>query len=220
VHPLHPHRCPQISEDFSKPGSTPANQSVMRTLKTILQITLGAAICAVSIPNTLALDSWATVDYVDIPGVTFESMAIATAPPAKVFVVYQEIQDSTYTRVVRKSTDSGSTWEVAGRAPVQQLWMKQGALVVNSAGHLFILSEAGGSVWPPNAYRWVVQRSVDEGDSWQVIDDWQHTPGLYSQALAIAIDDADNLYVSGHGQRADEENSTWFVRRSSDGGPR
>jgi hypothetical protein len=192
----------------SKTGSAPANQSVMRTLKAILQITLGAAICAVSIPNTLAVDSWATADYVDIPGVTFESMAIATAPPAKVFVVYEEFQNSAYTRVVRKSTDSGSTWEVAGRAPVQQLLMKQGALVINSAGHLFILSEAGA---------WVVQRSVDEGDSWQVIDDWQYTPGLYSQALAIAIDDADNLYVSGHGQRADG-NSTWFVRRSSDGG--
>jgi hypothetical protein len=189
-------------------------------LKSLAPFACAVALCAAPSANLHASqDSWATVDYVDIPGVTFESMAIATAPPAKVFVVYQEIQDSTYTRVVRKSTDSGSTWEVAGRAPAQQLWMKQGALLINSAGHLFILSEAGGSVSPPNAYRWVVQRSVDEGASWQVIDDWQHTPGLYSQAMAIAIDDADNLYVSGHGKRAeDEDGATWFVRRSSDGG--
>ena len=57
---------------------------------------------------------------------------------------------------------------------------------MNSAGHLFMVSESGGTAFPgTNAYRWIVEKSVDDGASWQVVDDGQYTPGV-SAGLSIS----------------------------------
>lgn len=187
----------------------------MNTNNTFGGICLGAALGVLFVArSTLAQDAWSTVDYVGIP---VEYRAIATAPPSKVVVMYSEYDTNTWMlkgRTTRRSLDGGATWGTTGH-DLAALPVRERGLVLNSAGHLFLLvRDLSFSDYP-----WMVQSSVDDGASWTVIDDWQFMPGLPSYATGIAVDDADNLYVSGHGVINGHQGDVGsFVRRSTDGG--
>jgi len=63
---------------------------------------------------------------------------------------------------------------------------------------------------------WIVFKSVDGGDSWEVIDSFDRDGG-FDSANAIAIDSNDNIYVVGSEGVTGEGTGNWIVRKSTTG---
>jgi hypothetical protein len=75
-----------------------------------------------------------------------------------------------------------------------------------------------GSVEPtPETPRWIVRKSIDDGASWDIVDDFELVPGLGSGGGDVAVADDGRVYVLG-GATAVGTETHRIVRRSADGG--
>lgn len=66
-------------------------------------------------------------------------------------------------------------------------------------------------------WTWVVKKSTDNGNSWNLIDSYNFESGSYSEAKGIAFDSSGNIYVVGN---ANDVNGIthWIIRKSTDSG--
>ena len=62
---------------------------------------------------------------------------------------------------------------------------------------------------------WIVERSLDKGESWQLVDCFNRSNGNTDQANDIAIDSNNNIYVVGREWVGSAYN--WIVRKSTTG---
>ena len=73
-----------------------------------------------------------------------------------------------------------------------------------------------------NGYAWHVQRSLDQGSSWEPLDPgWQWAPGATATASGFAEDAAGNYFVSGWAYdkaTSPKQKILWIVRVSADQG--
>lgn len=172
--------------------------------------------------SALKAESWSTVDLLQSPDKTFTLSTISVAPSGKVYAGGWEAErlSGTAFRFLRASSDQGRSWNTPGKSPAPPYFHWKNSLAVNHAGDLFVVMEAGENVFPgPNTYRWVVGKSVDEGATWQVVDDWQSTTNLYARAESILIQTDGVIFVVGEAKSGDSETPpSWIVRKSADNG--
>lgn len=66
---------------------------------------------------------------------------------------------------------------------------------------------------------WIVRKSLDQGRSWMVVDQFNYSPGQESVALGFAADKIGNIFVVGSGVvNLGTPQYYWIVRKSSNGG--
>jgi hypothetical protein len=88
------------------------------------------------------------------------SVAVDPRNSAKVYVCWGDLQGSTYTLHVRKSTDSGATWSAADLRTISNA--TNPALAINSEGKLgFLYQQVAG---PSSAQRWETTIEITSSD--------------------------------------------------------
>lgn len=112
-----------------------------------------------------------------------------------------------YSWIVRKSTDQGTTWTTVYQLPNAR--GGHGVFVPGSAGGLFVLA-------PSAPQQWIVRRSRDAGATWQIVDSF-YKAGKITGATAIVSDAQGRIYVAGVSE-PDVTDGTWEVRVSENGG--
>lgn len=147
-----------------------------------------------------ALDS-----YQKVAGEDSLALGVAISKNGNILVsgtAYDANGDSFWT--IRRSTDGGSTWST------DELAVSTGEVSVGGQIH----TDKCGDVWSvgrvvesDGSYRWLVRRSVNQGNSWSTHDDFQYNDGTLdaegnlilwdSGANSIYSDSAGNVYVVG-----------------------
>ncbi len=118
--------------------------------------------------------------------------------------------------IVRKSIDNGVTWITIDDF---QLASGNGPASPNKItfinGTLYALGMAYNSSGYP---RWIVRSSVNNGVTWNTIDDWSLSGGLGNISAAdIIVDSANNIYVAGSAADGSLVSHA-IVRKSTNGG--
>ena len=182
-------------------GTDPAENQlrkllIMRTLKTMRQITLGVTLLVASATSTLSSDDPYTVFLDSDPGVYTIPLDITASPSGEIYAVgfrWEELEDtwSPFESVVLRSLDEGATWETATALDLD------GAEFVTAMtdrdGNLYVLSEGPVELWR--------SATQDQGANLRKITTFSEVlPEVvfYSEAVrSLAIDTAGNVFVCG-----------------------
>lgn len=114
--------------------------------------------------------------------------------------------------IVRKSSDSGSSWSISDDFSFQVGYASRAnASYVDANGKLYVVGESQVSSYDQ---KWMVRRSSDNGVTWNNLDIY-NTSGFKASALAIN-QSAGNIVVAGYDEQAAGIKAT--IRYSSDGG--
>jgi hypothetical protein len=109
--------------------------------------------------------------------------------------------------VVRKGNNSGLTWSTLALMPTGSA-SSLNAVGADHAGNLYAV---GAATFPGNtSAHWLVQKSVNQGASWTLVDDFQYPyngSGVTSVAKAIICDATGAVYVCGNAR------NHWVVRK-------
>jgi hypothetical protein len=108
-----------------------------------------------------------------------------------------------------------SEWEIVEDwTPSPTEGAKSGGIGFAPTGEIYV----GGAIEPvPNEGRWLVRKSVDDGASWETVDDFELVPGLGGGAGGPVFDGDGRVFVVGAAGH-DQDQSHRIVRRSDDGG--
>ena len=162
--------------------------------------------------------TWQTVDdFQYAPGYDAGNAGLAFAPNGTLFACGDGTDTSGVDHaLVMASADGGNTWS----APLDdfvypgstQTFYNAG-IAADAAGNLYVAGTAYDSASWTN--HWIVRRSTDGGASWSTVDAF--TPGGFTtEADAITVDAADNVYVVGVADY-NTGNSYWTVRKGVGG---
>jgi hypothetical protein len=144
-------------------------------------------------------------------------------PTAGVFVVGQTrftVRSSiTWAWLVRRSSDGGATWSNVDTIPFSSssFYSAASGISADRAGNLYVVGQ--GREKTTSAYRWLVRKSTDGGNSWTTVDSYQLAAGQHSCARCVATDAAGNVFVAGQGNLSDGTSVTgcWVLRKSVGG---
>ena len=126
---------------------------------------------------------------------------IATGPAAGLYVV----GTGNGGWIVRKSTNAGSTWTTVDDVAYSGAYGVTG----DASGNIYVVGSG-------NQEKWLVRKSSDGGTSWSTVDNLQ-TPEA-SDAYAVGIDPAGNVYVAGRVFSNQETTVDGIVRELPAGG--
>lgn len=117
--------------------------------------------------------------------------------------------------LVRKSTDSGSTWSIVDS--FQWFSGKEASassIHITSSNEIYIVGQAQNNSSSPF---WFVRKSIDAGNSWSSVDNFQLVAGQTAMALTVTSDQLGNIYTGGYALDV----GTFYkgiIRKSSDSG--
>ena len=117
--------------------------------------------------------------------------------------------------IVRKSTNSGSTWTTvddyllnAGQSA------NSASVIVDSSNRVFAVGTGNDS---SGKNHWIVRKSTDSGSTWTVAENYVHTTNQNSfGATHASLDSLGSLWVIGYVY--DGTKTHWIVRTTADGG--
>jgi len=120
-----------------------------------------------------------------------------------------------YHWLVRKSTDLGSTWTtiddfqlVTGKISSAR------TLLFDGNGSFYVF---GRGLDAGNVSHWLVRKSLNDGQSWSTIDDFQFAAGQLAYAWSAFVDNFGSLYAIGFGFDSAPD-LYWLLRKSTDKG--
>jgi hypothetical protein len=147
-----------------------------------------------------------------VGGVTADSAGasdIAIDAAGVVYVIGSRTIAGETERVVRKSTDGGTSWEIVEAFQYETGFPSYaGSIEIDPSGTIFALGNTGSS----EGVRWLVRRSADAGASWVNDLDFQLAAGKLCFPRGLAIDAGGAVYASGNCNDAADV-SHWVVRR-------
>ena len=82
-------------------------------------------------------------------------------------------------------------------------------------GSVFVTGYISG--FDGSGHRWLTRRSLDGGDSWSTVDEYQKAPDEHTLGKDVFASAAERIFVVGEGVSADHR-SHWTVRVTEDGG--
>ena len=135
-------------------------------------------------------------------------MALAVDSSGAAFATGQKVVNGQLSFIIRKLSPGAAGWTTVYQSQVPS-YPGYGIAIHPSAG-VFVI----GSLPQGTQYAWAVLRSIDEGNSWQVVDLNlpPRTPGTGSYGHGIAVDNLGNVYATG------TVGNDWVTRRSTNGG--
>jgi hypothetical protein len=156
--------------------------------------------------------TWTTVDVFDdgvgaAPGSTYwwEYYGIASDGAGVLYAVGDEYWGGTW--FVRRSMDSGATWQTVDRAAGEAR-----AVTSDAAGNVYVAGR--------NANSWIVRKSADGGVSWSTVDSFANSSalGIFSHPTAgLFVAGSGTVTTTGKGNKTTSQ-EYGFVRRSTNGG--
>lgn len=165
--------------------------------------------------------TWVTTDeFTYAPLQRAWAMSLAIDPLGIIYAVGGAVDENKIpTWIVRKSSDEGASWKTVHTyqyAPGKdaQAW----AISIDKKGNIYVAGRGqDDSGWLTH---WLVQKSTDGGQTWELISDFNFVKGKYAGAQAIHIDQGGTIYVGGYGWEGftDFDDVHWIVRKSSDDG--
>jgi len=160
--------------------------------------------------------SWTTVDdYIMPGGMLSVSTDIAVNSSNHVFVVGQAMNGPNAFWIVRKSTDSGSTWSnINSYQLVNNKAAKANKIYINSSNEIYV---AGNSVDSSNIKHGILRKSTDNGTTWVDIDNYQLLSTKDTDTIDVMLDSLGNIFTISQAKDATNY-SHWITRKSSNGG--
>lgn len=111
--------------------------------------------------------------------------------------------------IVRKSTDSGSTWNTVDDFRTTGIVSIATSFTSDANGNIYV---AGYGSTSHSGYHWFVKKSNNAGATWSVIDNFQLPDKGDAGAASLTSDNNGNIYCTGIAS------NQWVVRRSNDNG--
>lgn len=184
--------------------------------KSVLRLVLGGSVALFS--QSMFSQTWQTVDdFQYSPGQSAQAAGLTVAPTGTLFACGDGTDGSGVDHaLVMASTDGGNSWSVplddfVYPGSIQTFY--NAGIAVDRAGTLY----AAGTAYDFASWtnHWIVRRSGDGGATWSTVDAF--TPGGFTtEADAIAIDAAGNVYVVGVADY-NAGQSYWTVRKGVGG---
>jgi len=177
---------------------------------------LGAALLLATSVSTFGQSAWETVDdFQSIPGKGAAVAGLAAAGNGIVFSACMMGDPAGQQHgIIRRSLDGGQSWlnvfDVPGTT-FANCW----SVTVGPSGAVFATASARppGS---PNSKNWLTIRSIDGGDTWDIVDSFIAS-GLYNSPFAVVQDGVGRVFAGGMMWDAQGKHH-WLIRRSLDGG--
>jgi hypothetical protein len=172
--------------------------------------------------------TWTTCDYLTEWIYYPSAWDVKAAPTGDIYAVgtyggtcCPEWRLSAFQWFIRKSSDDGRTWETVDKLGSLAPYNYSGAHAIAIAGDAIFA--AGFVSLSPDWYgaeAWTVRRSLDRGETWVTVDEFQVETGHAADAEGIAVGPNGEIYVTGWatGGSGDSRIDYWIVRRSMDGG--
>ncbi|MEQ1878129.1 MAG: hypothetical protein ABL958_15915, partial [Bdellovibrionia bacterium] len=162
--------------------------------------------------NCSTISNLNTQSFQGYEGVTATTYApsVLTVGASEVYVGATGNNAGSVDLFVRRSLDSGDTWE---NFPVEL-----GTGVNSFANQMLSVNSSlyfSASVVVGTSRHWRLYRSDDRGETWEIVDDFQSGLNLDAQAFGIATDATGAVYVAGSATIGGRE--TWTVRKSPNG---
>jgi len=167
--------------------------------------------------STDAGKSWTTIDdFQFVAGQSTNSTFLTLNQKGHLFLATSGVDSSSVSHwLVRKSTDRGLTWTiiddylyVTGKSSSAR------TLLFDRNGVFYVF---GYGFDATNKYHWIVRKSVDDGVTWTIVDDYQYESGENSFAWSAFSDNHGQLYAIGFVTQASGD-IIWLVRRTNDAG--
>jgi hypothetical protein len=168
------------------------------------------------------LENWQTVDdFQDARGNV--NFGLTVAPSGALFAAgYADWDGMSWRGLVRTSTDGGNTWSLLDDFLYPGLYYTlYSDIASDSTGNLYLtgiaFDDGTGDLGGP--VHWIVQRSIDGGASWSMVDDF--VPGgewWDSVKNTITVDAAGNVFVGIPANDGTPSSKTfWTIRRGVGG---
>lgn len=165
--------------------------------------------------------NWTTVDEIPAPdNDSYAVVSLAVGSGGRVFAGLADSQSDAAISArwtIRTSGDMGENWEVADDVPAgvalpPYTFGAVADMVVDAAGAVY----ASGSLNDGETSRWLVRRSVDDGESWSTILDYGLSDGRTASGTGIGVTPDGEIVTSGI--VAGNGPARWLLRSSPDGG--
>jgi hypothetical protein len=161
-------------------------------------------------------ETWSTVENLQLnSGFDTIGLGILAQSSGTVFAVGYAYDATSFSWLVRKSTDGGATWTTAEafqKSPAKGATAN--SIAQDPSGNLYVVGAAADST---NVFHWLVRKSTDGGETWSDADDFNQVSGQDASAEGITIDPAGAIYVNGYSY-TDSFLPRWTIRKSTDGG--
>lgn len=193
-------------------------------MKSFTHLLLAALLLAASSSLSHAQDVWGNVEMFQLPNHRGNQPAsIAADQAGRLFVAgYSLGLGLPYTFLVRRSVDGGANWEtvLTFEMPSSSQVTLGCQLAVDPAGQVYLVHGNGDTAWQggPDSSHWIVRKSVDHGDTWDIVDDYALEVGFPSMPSAVTSDAAGAIYVSGYAWTSTLTSGKPLFRRSTNGG--
>src|SRR5204862_7860540 len=138
--------------------------------------------------------SWETVDDFALPGADAEAHGVAVDAAGRVYVVGTANGHG----IVRYSGDGGANWSTrADFVYPSQTDNIFNDITINPKGELFVGGSSGYG-----RYHWIVRRSIDQGTTWEIVDDFFQPmngpePGTNGAVYSLSSDGQGRVYGAG-----------------------
>ena len=123
------------------------------------------------------------------------------------------VSTTTYNWVIRKGTNGGATWTTSAIIPAAgtQSGSCLYSLDADPAGNVYAV---GRMLDASGHQRWTVEKSVNQGASWVLVDDYGPYAPLYAgMATGVACDAVGNVYVCGMAGLPGGTQGHWVIRK-------
>src|SRR3989440_6250743 len=202
--------------------------NTMKKFISLLTPTLAMSVAAVLTQTSLSaqpLAPWQTVDAFQlVPGLSAIAADIGTgADGTTLYSVGSAIHDGSgyLAAVVRKSADSGATWETmdvyfdSNTNWVQSTYRGFGS---GSDGTLFAAGELWDGIPNTGTKSWIVCQSSDGGSNWVTSDTFYQGVGAKPSCGDIKVSPAGDVYAAGVRNTGNSAGFLWAVRKRAAGG--
>jgi hypothetical protein len=140
---------------------------------------------------------------------------------------YGEADSGQNVWIVRRSTDGGDNWtisDIVTNTGGNERGASARGITVGPNGTIFVIGSAYRTDGSANLrWRWVVRRSVDNGDSWSTVDEFTDATYSYRAVPEVVLANSGKIFVSGTVTKLDANaypplTSKLLTRTSDDNG--
>lgn len=156
--------------------------------------------------------TWTTV-LNTISGNRSELLAMSIDSVGNLYAVGYETDPIYEHWVVKKSVDAGNTWSTIQDFSTSGNHAEATAILITTSGTIYVAGWIGIS----GTERWVVQKSLNYGNTWITVRDFSFVTGTNSFLSAMTFNSLGQMYLVGT-EVDNNKLSHWKIKKSLDGG--